>query len=327
VRAAALRGLSELLGDESLPAIFHAFCGDPSARVRYDAWLALTKVAKEDLPCDPAAWESFWTKLAGEVAEGEKNPWGTAFPKIEPKAGRAGNFFGIPLLGDRICFVLDTTDDMRTSWNIDFEAEARKPPGERMPDSERGKTRWTLVRAYVMQCLEALPEATELGFVFFDKKATPWPDDGQLLRNTAKARADAQSALERAPLGTSTAMYEGLAAGWGFVRGGDLANFEKGADTIVFVTDGVPTAGEMSGRSARLRDEVWLVATLRNVRFHTVGLHNHDYELLKAMARDSGGLYVHFQQAGDTADPQDLDFWPKKRKALEEARKAQRAGG
>jgi hypothetical protein len=83
----------------------------------------------------------------------------------------------------------------------------------------------------------------------------------------------------------------------------------------------------MSGRSARLRDEVWLVATLRNVRFHTVGLHNHDYELLKAMARDSGGLYVHFQQAGDTADPQDLDFWPKKRKALEEARKAQRAGG
>jgi hypothetical protein len=73
-----------------------------------------------------------------------------------------------------------------------------------------------------------------------------------------------------------------------------------------------------------LRDEVWLVATLRNVRFHTVGIHNHQFDLLQAMARDSGGLYVHVQQAGDTAEPQDLEFWPAKKKAFEEARKARK---
>jgi hypothetical protein len=43
------------------------------------------------------------------------------------------------------------------------------------------------------------------------------------------------------------------------------------------------------------------------------------------MARDSGGLYVHFQQEGDTAEPQDLEFWPAKKKAFEEARKARKA--
>ena len=57
-----------------------------------------------------------------------------------------------------------------------------------------------------------------------------------------------------------------------------------------------------------------------------MGLHNHDFELLKNIAKDTGGLYVHAQQAGDAAEPQDLDFWPKKKAAFETARKAARKG-
>ena len=101
----------------------------------------------------------------------------------------------------------------------------------------------------------------------------------------------------------------------------------KGADTIVFVTDGRPTHGEMANRPERLRDEAWLVATLQDVRFETVGLHNHQFDLLQAMARDSGGLYVHAQENGDTAEPQDLEFWPAKKRAFEEARKARKKSG
>jgi hypothetical protein len=323
VRAAALSALGQLGGDESLPVIFRAFCGDPSSRVRYDAWLALKKLAMEEMACDPSAWQDFWRKRSGEAPEGEANPWGTAFPKVDPKAGTPGNFFRIPLLADRVCFVLDSTGDMTSPWKLDPKVEKEKPPEERIPNFFNVKTRFALVRAYVMQCLEQAPEQMEVGFVFFNKEATPWPEIPKLIRNTDKSRDLIRSQLETGiqPKGV-TAMYEGLAAGWGFVKGGLDANFDRGADTIVFVTDGRPTDGELANRPERLRDEAWLIATLQNVRFMTVGLHNHQFDVLQALARDSGGLYVHVQQEGDEAEPQDLEFWPAKKKAFEEARKA-----
>jgi hypothetical protein len=322
VRAAALRALGDLGGDESLPVVFKAFCGDPSPRVRYDAWAALRKLTPDELPCDPAAWKEFWQKRSGEAAEGV-NPWGMMFPKTDGKAGTTGNCFRIPVLGDRVCFILDTTGDMTTPWKIDPKIEKDKPPEERIPNFFNVKTCWSLVRAYVLQCLDGMSEETEVAFVFFGTEPTIWPETGKFMKNTAKNRSLIQSRLETGTeLKGVTAMGEGLAAGWGWVKGGLDANFDRGADTIVFVTDGRPTHGEMANKPDRLRDEAWLVATLQNVRFFTVGLHNHQFDLLQAMARDSGGLYVHVQPEGDAAEPQDLEFWPKKKKAFEEARKA-----
>jgi hypothetical protein len=327
VRAAALIALGELGGEDSLPVVFRAFCGDPSSRVRHDAWKALKKLTMEETACDPSAWQDFWRKRSGEAAEGEANPWGTTFPKVDPKAGTTGNFFRIPLLADRVVFVLDATGDMTSPWKIDPKVEREKPPEQRIPNFFNVKTRFALARAFVMQCLEQAPEQMEVGFVLFNSEAKPWPEVPKLQRNTDKGRDLIRSHLETGvELKGVTAMYEALAAAWGFVKGGLDANFDKGADTIVFLTDGRPTDGELANRPERLRDEAWLVATLQNVRFETVGLHNHQFDLLQAMARDSGGLYVHFQQDGDEAEPQDLEFWPAKKKAFEEARKAARKG-
>ncbi len=323
VRAAALRALGELGGEESLPRVFSAFCGDPSPRVRYDAWLALKRLSGEETACDPAAWKEFWQKRSGEAPEGEVNPWGTMFPMVAPKAGSTGNCFKIPVLGERVCFVLDNNAHMTTPWKIDPKVEKDKPPELRIPNFFNVKTRWSLARAYIMQCLEQASEEMEVAFVFFNSEAKAWPESGKFMKNTAKNRDLIRSQLETGvQLKGVTAMYEGLVAGWGFVKGGLDANFDKGADTIVFVTNGRPSEGEMANRPERIRDEAWLVATLQNVRFETVGIHNHQYDLLQAMARDSGGLYVHVQQEGDAAEPQDLEFWPAKKKAYEEARRA-----
>jgi len=324
VRAAALRALGDLGGEESLPAVFRAFCGDPSLRVRYDGWLALKKLAGEETSCDPSAWRDFWKKRSEE----DPDAWGPSFPKVDPKAGSTGGFFRIPVLGDRVCFVLDTTGDMATPWKIDPSVERLKPPDERIPDFFNVKTRWSLVRAYVLQCLDAAPEEMEVAFVFFNDVPTSWPETGKFMKNTPKNRDQIRSRLETGTqLRSVTAMGEALAASYSFVKGGIDANFEKGADTIVFVTDGRPTHGEMANRPEGLRDEAWLVATLQNIRFDTVGLHNHQFDLLQAMARDSGGLYVHAQEHGDTAEPQDLEFWPAKKKAFEEARRAKKKAG
>jgi hypothetical protein len=322
VRAAALRALGDLGGEESLPLVFKAFCGDPSPRARYDAWTALRKLTPEELPCDPAAWKEFWQKRSGEVKEGT-NPWGMMFPKTDAKAGTTGNCFRMPVLGDRVCFVLDNNGHMTTPWKIDPKVETAKPPEERIPNFFNVKTRWALARSYVLQCLDQASEEMEVAFVFFNEKPTAWPETGKFMKNTPKNRELIRTQLETGvKLKSVTAMYEALSAGWGFVKGGLDANFDKGADTIVFVTNGRPSDGELANKPERLRDEAWLIAILQNVRFFTAGIHNHQFDMLQAMARDSGGLYVHVQQEGDTAEPQDLEFWPKKKQAYEEARKA-----
>jgi hypothetical protein len=80
----------------------------------------------------------------------------------------------------------------------------------------------------------------------------------------------------------------------------------------------------MKNKPDRLRDEVWRVAVTRRLRIHVVGIHNHDYGLCQSLAKDSGGLYVHAQQHDDEAEPQDLDFWPEKKKAWEAKKRKNR---
>jgi len=329
VRGAALLALGIVGGDEALPVLFHHFCTDKSNRARYDAWLALRKLALEpDLACDPDKWREFWERRMMEVPEGEPNPWGKSFPRLAADYGKPGDFFGMPILADRVAFVLDISLDMDNPWPIDLKAERKKPRDKRIPNLFSVKTRWDLVSAYIGRCLAQMSPRTEVCFVFFNDKIRVFPDKGRLLRNKPRTREKILAQLKEIKRGGSTAMYAGLKAGWGFVKGGKpRPNFLKGADTIIFVTDGQPTFGELKDRPDRLRAEAWRVGVPRNLRIFTVGLYYHAYELLKGLAKDSGGLYVHAQPAGDTTEPQDLDFWPKKKKAFEEARRKKRTPG
>jgi len=323
VRAAACTALAQLGGEQSLPLIFKVFCGDASHRVRHDAWQACKKLTLLDLPCDPTAWQDFWKERAGEATGDSKNPWGATFPRLHAKARPAASFFKIPVLADRIVFVLDTSNDMNSPWLIDHKTERKKPKADRIPSFFSVKTRWGLVKAYVNACLKQLPEDTRVAFVFYNLNVAVFPETGKFLKNTKKSRGLIKKHLdEGVTLGGTTALFDGLARGWGFLKEGDAdTNFKKGCDTLVFVTDGRPTAGRLKKLPDRIRDEVWRVAASRQIHVHAVGLHNHQFDLLQAMAKDSGALYVHAQQHGDPAEPQDLDFWPKKKKAFEQARK------
>ncbi len=323
VRAAAAQALGDLGGEQSLPLIFDVFCRDLSHRVRYDAWVALKKLTMLDLACVPTDWLDFWKQRSGEIEEGQPNPWGTRFPRPARTFAKPANLFRIPLLADRICFVLDVSNDMNSPWRIDHKTERKKKKEERIPNFFGVKTRWDLVKAYVKQALKQLPDGVEVAFVFYHMEVFFFPEAPKYVKLSKRNRDKISKYLdEEVKLGATTAMYEGLKAGWGLLKGGDpAANFKKGCDTMVFTTDGRPTHGELAKQPDRVRDEVWRVALARNLHVHTVGLHNHQFDLMQSIAKDTGGLYVHAQQFGDTAEPQDLDFWPAKKKAFEASRK------
>ncbi len=326
VRGAALTAFAGI-GDESvLPQVFQSFVTDPSPRVRFDAWLTLKSLSLQNLPCDPASWDKWWQKSAADaaesLAEGEKNPWGAKFPRINAQAGLPGRFFGIPVLGKRIVFMLDVSINMDDPWPIDIAAERKKPKNDRIPNFFGVKTRWDLCHAYLNVCLKSLPETTEVGFVFFNSNVVTYPQRSKFFRNTSKNRAKALLAAREAKRGSSTAMYEAFQKGWGFLKDGhEKQNFQKGPDTLVFLTDGTLSDGELKNQPERLKAECWKVALLRNLRIHIVGLYNHDFDLCRCIAWKCQGLYFHAQPQGDKAEPQHLDFWPAQKKAWQAATK------
>lgn len=324
VRTAAVRCVAALRAVEPMPALLKCFCGETDPRVRYEAWKALAELTKEKLPCDPPAWKEWFAK------ESAANPelWGTSFPPVKGPAAAPAYFFRIPIHSDRICFVLDASGRMEDAWAIDFEAERKKEGPDRTPGFFNVKTRWQLVLAHLGECLKRLPDSTEVAIVCYSHEVKTFPEDRlRYWKNSPKNREKLLDQASKVERSGANAMYEGLAAGWGFLKGGSLeANYEAGCDTLVFVTNGQPSAGEMKNKPERIQHEAWRVALLRKMTIHTVGIHNHAYDLLKGMAKDTGGLYVHVQQLGDAAEPQDLDFWPEKKKAFEEARKARKAG-
>lgn len=324
VRIAAVRSIAAMKAEEPMPALFRAFCGETNPRVRAEAWRALRDLTGKTFACDPAAWKEWFAKESAEAPE----KWGTSFPPVKGSVVAPAPFFRIPIHSERICFVLDYSGRMEDAWSIDFEAERKKDPADRTPNFFSVKTRFQLMMAHVRECLKALPESTEFAIVCYSHEVKVFPEDRmKFWRNTPKGREKILGQAEALERSGANDMYGGLQAAWGFLKGGNLDhNFENGCDTIVFVTNGQPTAGELKNKADRIRDEAWRVSLLRKMTIHTVGIHNHAYELLKAMAKDSGGLYVHAQQAGDAAEPQDLDFWPEKKKAFEEARKAKKAG-
>ena len=182
-----------------------------------------------------------------------------------------------------------------------------------------------------VKCLEQMPESTEIAVAFYHDRASPpnhsvYPENNKWLTLKKKKVREkiTEHAKELEPGGTSS-MFEGIAAAVEF--GVKKKPVQNGAQVICFLTVGRPTGGAFKDRPDRVKGEVWAMVEERGIVLHAVGLHNHAFDLLKDFAKETGGLYVHFQQDDDTVEPQDLEFWPDKKAAFEAARKRKKAGG
>lgn len=320
VRAWAALGLGELFEVDTKSMLFQLFCTDKSNFVRYQAWRGLRKLEKDNrLPCATQAWKEWWEAKAAEDAEA----WGKKFPGRRQDI-RAASWFGIQVLGDRIVFVIDATQRMDQGWKIDPVVERKKPAEQRTPNFFSVKTRYSLALAYLKQALQQLPDKTRVAVALYHDKVAPpnhsvYPESGKWLKLSKKVRAQIQEHLKEYEPGGTSSLYEGLAAAWEFQAA--KKPVQRGAQVICFLTNGRPTGGAFKDRADRIQGEVWAMAHERGIVVHTVGVHHHAFDLLKDMAKQSGGQYVHKQEQGDTVEPQDLEFWPDKKAAFEAGRK------
>ena len=183
--------------------------------------------------------------------------------------GTQASFYGLRIISDRVCFVLDTSGSMA--------AEARMP-GERSSTNGGQSTRMEVAKFKLGEALDRFPEGDRFNVVFFDDDVDRLEDE--LIEMTSRNLAATKKYVKKAKPGGGTAVYDAL----------DAAFDDDEVDTIYLLTDGDPSAGRIVN-AERIAEAIERRNRTRLVTIHCISI-GKPSPLLRRLAADSGGTYV-----------------------------------
>lgn len=229
----------------------------PRARIRDAAYGALSEITGLEIPNSPQDWQDWW-KYNGEKYEVPAKPERGA----QKPARSMVNFYGIPIVSDRIIFVIDYSGSMNSG-------------------GRDGKLKIDSAREALAEVLNALPEKTEFNIIAFSTEPRAWRDTLQ-----AKSKSTVEDALDfarKTQVRGSTNFFDAL----------EQAMNMNEADSIVMLSDGAPSAGAYIFFS-RIRHQVRALNRMRKVAVSAIALETtaDANRFLSELAKDTGGEFV-----------------------------------
>jgi hypothetical protein len=256
--AGAIEPLSAFLGREDVK------------RLREDAHRALMSLTGQEHGPYFDPWDRWWREA--------KESKSFVMPK-EPVGRRRGQekggvtFYGIHTFSDRILFVLDVSGSM----------EQASRPG---PEGESVAPRIDVARKEIAGAIGTMNEGERFNVILFNHSVIPWQARMTEVTEASKKQA-IRWAVEQAPVG-GTNIHDALEAGF---RMAHRVTGRPDVDTIMFMTDGRPTAGKLQDPKAIL-DRVRDWSRTASVTIHCVGVGEHDADFLAELAKIGNGEYV-----------------------------------
>jgi len=206
--------------------------------------------------------------------------------EAERDAGDSGRtlatFFGVELESERLAFVIDASGSMREP--IGPRSGGGGTPGtgggsggdRRAP---QGGTRMEVAKNELLHFMRQLPETALVNVVRFSDGADRWSDTLKSVANE-KSFASIRAFVERMAPEGGTNVHGAL----------QLAFADPDVDTIMFLSDGTPSVGEVLDIRL-IADHVRIWNANRGVRIHIISI-GVDQPVLQALAEESGGSYV-----------------------------------
>jgi Mg-chelatase subunit ChlD len=251
--------------------------------LRHAAASVLRRATGATLPEDDAdAWRRLWEGNADEITGRlrERAAAAAASPPQDgdPSPHTTAGFFGIPVTGRRIVFVIDTSGSMQ---------EPMRVPGEgTTPD--RVLPRLTVAGQELWRTVRDLPDETWFRVVRFDHRVGTW-------RSRPTAAGDgAELALRRwlgllVPVG-GTDLQRALEIALDDLDGDAVDPSRVFAEEVFVLSDGEPSSGRFTNT-----DEIvaWMRAVHERsrVRVHGIYIGSGDSTLLRRLAEVTGGRY------------------------------------
>ncbi len=206
VRTVAIQNLERIRSRASVTALIDQLGREPRSRLKCALLCFLRESSGLDHGSDLAAWRAWADTLQG--------PWSTggASASAPTRGDTHVKLAGFELVSDRVTFLIDLSGSM---WDTDAG----------------GRTRKELVDAQLRTCLESLPGEALFNVIPYTRTANPF--EKRLVRatreNVARAAAWFEKRNERGPGNVFDAAL--------------LALEDPDVDTLVVLTDGVPTGG------------------------------------------------------------------------------------
>jgi hypothetical protein len=249
---------------------------------------------------EPEKWRKFWEEqqdtfqLAPERKQGEAKKGDTV----------SRGFFGIPVTGSRIVFVLDVSGSMREPAS---GATVSRGPGGRPSGSFTSKL--DKAKQELMRAVEGLTADAEFNVIFFENRVRPWQK--RLVSANKRNKARLAKTVEKLRPEGGTALYDGLNEGLKIqTRRSKRSRYPSNVDEVFLLSDGIPSPNlsEIWDTEQILeRVTKWNIGA--RVRIHTVFLRTvvppgarlapgapemlrKAEEFMKKLAEDNDGRYI-----------------------------------
>jgi HEAT repeat protein len=253
VRVAAIRGLVKLRRKDSIDLLIDRVDKE-EGRMLAEIVDALRGLTGRPFGYAPGQWKEWWT--------GAKEDFNLPDRATAIATSQAGmtTYHGVPVLSNRIVFLLDMSGSMAT-------------------ETTGTETRMDQAKKELSRVLSQLSPAAQVNLVFFDDKIQPWNKGLLPIKTHLK---EAQAVVARVAPRGQTNIFDSL----------DFAFTLKEADTIYLLSDGDPTAGRIIDQDDILR-EIRRMNRLRQIVIHTISFGASPF--LKRLAEQNGGQYVEIK--------------------------------
>ena len=246
-----------------------------SGRLRSRAHECLRGLTGAIAPGDSAEdWRAFW----------EREQYRIRVPDQLPKArkgGTASQFFGIPVTGSEVAFVIDTSGSM--SENVGGTITGNRPD-DRLP------TRLSRAKEQLLLAVQSMDRASSYHVVTFSGKARMW--SRKAVPPNERSTRSLATLLSRFGANGGTNVYEALVETLALdeVRYGE--DGKKTIDELFLLSDGEPTEGEVTDPEELLRLVSEANKYLR-VRINTVfSGRGKGADFLRKLAEQNDGKFV-----------------------------------
>lgn len=264
-RLAAIEALRTLRHEGGVPLLIERLSKE-TGRIENAVAGALFELTGQMFQKRANAWAAWWKDNAANfkvitAAEFKQLEREVEAQRLELTTG-VNEFFGIEITSHRVAFVLDVSGSMEERVQGQYAGE-------------KGEMRINVAKKELTHFLDRLDPGAWFNIVPFSDRILPWRKT--MARHEGEAMAEAKEFVADLVASGGTNIYGGLEAAFA----------DPETDTIVVLSDGEPTVGDVIEIN-EIRRQVLRWNEHRGIVIHTVQI-GATFELLQWLALDSGG--------------------------------------
>ena len=264
---------------ESPDPILKVINKNASPILSHEAWVTVKQLTGALLSEDAALWEEFWEQEKDNIEVSRVGRTSTG-----ARTSSQG-FYGIPVLGQNVVFVIDTSGSMKAS--------VPGTTGTGAGSRNKSMSRLAAAKSQVLNAVQGMDKESRYRLVTFSDDLRVWTrkpvSPG---RNSDRTLTNALGRIR--PKG-STNLFAGLLYVLNVDRppsGPLTGEANKSVDEVFILSDGAPNTGEIS-RTSDILVVVEELNRYRKVRINTVYTGTGASAFMQSLAEQNYGVYVH----------------------------------